>query len=149
MYLQFFSPKSSFTIYKYPEFWRNRAGDTWGGSYVFLTFLSSKKKNGKLKEKQRVSKQKLLNSCHQGQNISVLAIPEPLEFKTFSCHPTMAPGNTFQCSMAVFQCSLKSISLGLRKNTTLIWFSTADSSEQNVVSFLLDYSLLPWKRDFS
>lgn len=148
MYLQFFSPKSSFTIYKYPEFWRNRAGDTWGGAMSSLLFWVAKR-TGKLKEKQRVSKQKLLNSCHQGQNISVLAIPETLEFKTFSCHPTMAPGNTFQCSMAVFQWSLKSISPGLRKKTTLIWFTTADSSEQNVASFLLDYSLLPWKRDFS
>ena len=50
----------------------------------------SKKKN----EKQRKRK-----GCHQGQNVTVLAILERLEFKNFSCRPTMVADNTFQCSM--------------------------------------------------
>ena len=38
--------------------------------------------------------------CHQGQNIIVLIILERLEFENFSCQPTMAADNTFQCSIA-------------------------------------------------
>ena len=34
------------------------------------------------------------------QNVTVLAILERLEFKNFSCHPTVVTGNTFQCSIA-------------------------------------------------
>ena len=34
------------------------------------------------------------------QNVTVLTIPERLQFKIFSCRPTMLTGNTFQCSMA-------------------------------------------------
>ena len=44
--------------------------------------------------------QKLLKGCYQGQNVTVLAILECLEFKIFSCPPTMVADNTFQCSMA-------------------------------------------------
>ena len=40
------------------------------------TFLYSKKKKGKQGKKERFSKQKLLKSCHQGQNVTVLAILE-------------------------------------------------------------------------
>ena len=50
-------------------------------------------------KKERVSKQKLLKGCQQGQNIIVLAILERLEFETFSCRLTMVVDNTFQCSM--------------------------------------------------
>ena len=32
--------------------------------------------------------QKLLKGCHQGQNVTVLAMLERLEFKTFSFTPT-------------------------------------------------------------
>ena len=35
-----------------------------------------------------------------GQNVTVLVILEILEFKDFSCRPTVVDGNTFQCSMA-------------------------------------------------
>ena len=45
--------------------------------------------------------QKLLKGCHQGQNITVLAILECLEFKNFSCQPTVVASNTFQCKMAL------------------------------------------------
>ena len=72
------------------------------------TFLRSKKKKGKLREKKRFSKQKLLKTCHQGQNVTVLAILECIELKKFSCRPTMVAANTFQCSMA--PSTLKSIS---------------------------------------
>ena len=53
-------------------------------------FLHSKKKKKERKgKKERVSKQKLLKGCHQGQNIIVLTIPERLEFENFCCRPTM------------------------------------------------------------
>ena len=42
---------------------------------------------------------KLLEGCHQSQNVTVLAILERLEFKTFSCRPTMVAGNALQSSM--------------------------------------------------
>ena len=48
-------------------------------------FVRSKKKRGKQREKkERVTKQKLLKGCHQGQNATVLAILEHLEFKNFA-----------------------------------------------------------------
>ena len=78
------------------EFWNfnldpyfPRAGDTggWAGGLCHsLTFLRSKK-NGNNGNKKRVSKQKLLKGCHQGQNIAVLAVLESLKFKNFSCRP--------------------------------------------------------------
>ena len=37
--------------------------------------------------KERVSKQKLLKECYQGQNVTVLAILECVEFKSFHCRP--------------------------------------------------------------
>ena len=43
-------------------------------------FPANRKKVNKGK-KGRVSKQKLLKGCHQGQNVTVLAILERLEFK--------------------------------------------------------------------
>ena len=58
-------------------------------------FLHSKEKKGKQRKKERVSKQKLLKDCHQGQNVTVLAILERLEFKNFSSWPTMVADNTF------------------------------------------------------
>ena len=49
------------------------------------TFLRSKKKKRRQRQKRkRVSKQKLLKGCHQGQNIIVLAILERLEFENFT-----------------------------------------------------------------
>ena len=63
--------------------------------------LHSKKKIGKPREKkERISRQKLLKDCHQGQNVTVLDILERLEFKNFSCRPTMVADNTLQCAMA-------------------------------------------------
>ena len=69
------------------------------GAMAFPTFLRSKKKKRKTKE-ERISKQKLLKGCHQGQNVTVLAILERLELKNFPCRPTIVTDNTFQCSMA-------------------------------------------------
>ena len=46
-----------------------------------------------IKEKKSVSTQKILKSC---RNITVLAIPERLEFNNFSCRPTLVVHNTFQ-----------------------------------------------------
>ena len=45
-------------------------------------FLHSKKKKGNTGKKERVSSQKLLKGCHQGQKVTVLAILEHLGFKT-------------------------------------------------------------------
>ena len=51
-----------------------RAGDIGGPcppfSFFFLLLLSKKKK-GKQRGKKRLSKQKLLKDCHQGQNVTV------------------------------------------------------------------------------
>ena len=66
----------------------------------FPTFLRSKKKKDKQRKKHRALKQKLLKDCHQSQNVTVLAIPERLEFKNVSCRPTMVADNTLECSMA-------------------------------------------------
>ena len=63
-------------------------------------FCVAKRKKGNKGKKERVSKQKLLKDCHQGQDVTVLAILERLKFKNFSCRPTMVTDNTFQCSMA-------------------------------------------------
>ena len=41
----------------------------------------------------------LLKCCHQGQIVTVLSILERLEFKNFSCQPTMVVDIPFQCSM--------------------------------------------------
>ena len=52
-------------------------------------FLRSKKKKGEQRKNRKIekaAKQKLLKSCHQGQNVAVLAILERLESKKCSCH---------------------------------------------------------------
>ena len=59
-------------------------------------FCVAKRKTGEKREKQRVSKRILLKGCHRGQNVTVLTILERLEFKNFSCRPTMVADNTFQ-----------------------------------------------------
>ena len=59
-------------------------------------FLHNKEKT-KQRKKKKVSKQKLLKDCQHCQNNILLAILEHLEFKDFSCRPTMVAGNTFQC----------------------------------------------------
>ena len=51
--------------------------------------------NGVAKRKKR---NKGKNS-HQSQHVTVLAILERLEFKKFSCWPTMVADNTLECSM--------------------------------------------------
>ena len=59
-------------------------GKGWEGpGRVVTTFLGSKRKRGKERKRERVSKQKLLKGCHQGQNVTALAILERLEFKIF------------------------------------------------------------------
>ena len=64
-------------------------------------FFAGKKTKKETKGKKgKVSKQKLLNGCHQSQNVTVLAILECLEFKNFPCCPTMVAKNMGQCFMA-------------------------------------------------
>ena len=65
-------------------------------------FAEQNEKREKKKKKERVSKQKLLKSCHQGQNVTDLAVLEGLELKNFSSRPTSGwqSDNTFQCYMA-------------------------------------------------
>ena len=46
-------------------------------------FCVAKRKKGNQGKKERFSKLKLLKGCHQGQNVTVLAILECLEFKKF------------------------------------------------------------------
>ena len=57
-------------------------------------------KKGNKGKKERIWKQRLLKNCHQGQNVTVLAILECLELKDVFCPPTIVAGNTFQYSMA-------------------------------------------------
>ena len=81
---------------------QHRAGEgRRGGMPPSPRFCVAKRKKGNQGKKERFSKQKLLKDCHQGQNVTVLAILECLEFKKFSCRPAMVAGNTFQCSMAL------------------------------------------------
>ena len=71
----------------------------WEG-YGPHTFLHSKRKKGKQRKKERVSKQKPLKACHQVQNVTVLPILERLKLKKLSYRPTMVADNTFQYFMA-------------------------------------------------
>ena len=64
-------------------------------------WLRAAEKKGNQGKKERFSKQQLSKGCHQGHNITVLAILEYLEFKTFSCRPTMVTHNTSQYSMTL------------------------------------------------
>ena len=61
-------------------------------------FLRSKKKKGKQREKKKDFQSR--KGCHQGQNVTVLAILERQEFKNISGRPTMVADNTCQCFMA-------------------------------------------------
>ena len=63
-------------------------------------FCVAKRKKENKGKKERVSKQKLLKDYHRGQNVTVLATLQRLEFKNFTCRPTMVANKTFQCSMA-------------------------------------------------
>ena len=67
-----------------------RAGDT----------CAAKKEKKNKGRKERVPKQKLLKGFHQGQNVTILAILERLEFKNVSCQPIMLADDAFQYSMA-------------------------------------------------
>ena len=62
-------------------------GGPGGHAHPHPFFFFVAKKIGKKGKKERVSKQKLLKGYHQGQNVTVLAILERLEFKNFSCRP--------------------------------------------------------------
>ena len=64
--------------------WRHREGGRAGGIAPPL-FCIAKSKKGIKGKKERVSKQKLLKLCLQGQNATVLANLEELEFENFSC----------------------------------------------------------------
>ena len=57
-------------------------------------------KKGSKGKKEGVSKQKPLKGCYEGQNVTVLAIQEHLEFKSFSSQPTKVAENTFLSSMS-------------------------------------------------
>ena len=60
-----------------------KAGDT-GGRWGSCKKKIGKHENSESKgKKERISKQKLLKGCHQGQNVAVLAILERLEIKNF------------------------------------------------------------------
>ena len=69
-------------------------GEAWS-SHFFASQKEKRKQSGK---KERVSPQKISKECHHGQNFTVLAIPERLEFKKFSFRPTLVANNSFQYS---------------------------------------------------
>ena len=58
-------------------------------------FWVAKRVKGKEWKKERVSKQKLLKGCHQGENITVLAIVERLQFENFCCRSTKVADNMY------------------------------------------------------
>ena len=66
-----------FLLYQERRHWKGRGDHVLPPSH--LTFFRSKK----IMKKERVSKQKLLKSCHQGKDVTVLVILERLEFKHF------------------------------------------------------------------
>ena len=74
------------------------------------TFLGSKKKKGK-QRKKRVSMQRLLNGCHQSQNVTLLVILEHPEFKNF-----LSVNHSARQYFPVFHgpSTFKSISLALK-----------------------------------
>ena len=81
----------------------SRTGDTGGPGGGVMTpppFCVAKRKKRNKGKKQRVLKQKLLQECHQSQNVTVLVIVERAEFKIFSCRPTMVAENTLEYFMA-------------------------------------------------
>ena len=85
----------------FPDLFMGRAEDTGGPRYLSpspLLCVAKIKKENKGK-KERDSKHKLLKGCHQGQNVTVLAILERLEFKNVSYWPTIVADNIFQCFM--------------------------------------------------
>ena len=91
----------------------------YGGSWFPKFFRTKEKKKKRHKgKKERFSKQKLLNGCHQGQNIIVLTILESLGVKNCSCRSTMVADNTSQCSMPTP--TLKSNSSALLQHTLTI-----------------------------
>ena len=63
------------------------------------TFLQSKKKKGKQREKRKSFKAEIIKRLSLRSNVTVLTILECLEFKTFFCRPTMVAENIFQCSV--------------------------------------------------
>ena len=77
------------------------SGTGWLGTHAPTSrlFCVAVRKKGKKGKKERVSKQKLFKGYRQGQNVTVLAILEHLEFKNFPSRPTMVADNTFQCSI--------------------------------------------------
>ena len=75
-------------------------GEGRGGGMTHPLFCVTKRKKRNKGKKQRVLMQKLIKDCHQSLNVTVLAILERLEFKNFSCRPTMIADNTFECFMA-------------------------------------------------
>ena len=58
---------------------RQHQGGLWGMA-LLPTFWRSKKAKGKQRQKRR-NKAETIKGCHQGQNITILAILERLEFK--------------------------------------------------------------------
>ena len=63
------------------------AGDTGGARgaipHPHPTFCAAKRKTGSKRKKERVSKQKLLKGCYQGQNVILIAVLERPQFKNF------------------------------------------------------------------
>ena len=55
----------------------------WEGHAPPPTFFAAKRIKGNKGNKERVSKQRLSKGCHQGQNVTVLAILERLEYKIY------------------------------------------------------------------
>ena len=53
------------------------------GAHDPFTFSRGKKKNGKQRKKRKSLKAETIKCCQQGQNVTILALPERPEFKMF------------------------------------------------------------------
>ena len=63
----------------------------WHGPHS--TFLRSEKEKVKQRKKERVSKQKLLKGCHQGQRLTILGIEERHFTRPVFIQPSFSTAN--------------------------------------------------------
>ena len=66
------------------------------GAWPLHFFAEQKEKKEPKRKKERVSREKVSKGSHQGVNVTVLAILERYNSKTFFCRPTMVADTTFQ-----------------------------------------------------
>ena len=106
LYRSLFGKKKS-NLKLFYKTWPATSGDGGGGGACPPLFCTAERKKGTKGKKERVSKQKLLKGCHQGQNVTFLDILERLEFQKFVCRPSMVADNTFRIFRILFELFFK------------------------------------------